>query len=365
MGLLEGTLPAVSADVVKKMSETLFEGYFRNPDKSKFMNIVENVKSDKQLIVFKRYSGLSGFAKADCDRTANDKVSIGISDKTWQPKYIGDLFEECFAPFDESFTAWMLKDGNDKPDLEGTEIGMFIVEQLADLVEEVLLRHFFFGDKAIVAGTNNSIATGSAKYFNVIDGIWAQVFDIVAAAPARLTVSTTIQTRNAAASYSLQAFTSTDTTNRVVSKALDEGWYGADRRLRQLGKSELVWLATQSMSDQYERERKDANAIAESWLRVENGMGSLVSNGIEVLPMANWDQTILDYFGDDQTPVKSILPHRALLVPRKNLMLGTESAGTLSTLRVWYSQDDAMMRAEYGMKIDAKVGLDNLVQVIY
>jgi hypothetical protein len=358
-------LPAVTPDVVKEMSKTLFEGFYQRPDINTYLNIVSGIKSDAQLIAFKRYAGLSGKIRSACDTTANESVTIETIEKTWSPKLIGDRFAECFQDFDASFTAWMLKEGNEKPDTSGTEIGMFLTEQLQDMLHEVILRLSFFGNTAIVSGTSNNITAGEVAYFSALNGFFTQLFAIVAADADRLTVNTTLQTRNAAATWALQRFTNADTTNQIVTAALDHGWYGADMRLRAMNRNELVWLTTQSISDQYEQERKSVGSIDAAYFRTEDGIMKMYSNGIEVVPMSFWDRTIRTYFGDDATPVTAVLPHRAILVPRKNLMIGTESSGEIGGLDVWYSKDDAKVYADYNVKLDAKIGLDTLIQAVY
>lgn len=365
MPLITG-MPAVTPDVVKEMSKTLFEGFYQRPDISSIMQIVEGIKSDAQLIAFKRHSGLAGYVRSNCETTANTTLTAPTVNKTWSPKRIGDRFSECYETFDASFTAWMLKEGTDKPDLVGTEIGMFIAEQLSDMIQETVQRHAWFGDTAIAALTNNNLSSGQLKFFNAIDGIWKQVFNIVAADANRRTTDTTLTTRNTAGTFAAQAFTSADTTNQIITKALDNVWYGADLRLRSMPRNELVFLTTQTMSDQYERERKSIGTVDLSYMRVEDGVQKMYSNGIEIVPMSIWDRTIREYLGNSlAVPTASTLPHRAILTHRSNIMLGTESIGALDALQVWYSQDDAKMYADYLVKMDAKVGLDNMVQVLY
>jgi hypothetical protein len=259
----------------------------------------------------------------------------------------------------------MLKEGTDKPDLAGTEIGMFIAMQLSDMIQETLQRHAWFGDTAIAAGTNNNLVAGELKFFSAIDGLWKQAFAIVAADGNRRTSDTTLTTRNTGATFAAQAFTSADVTNQVITKALDNLWFGADLRLRSMPRNELVILSTQSIADQYERERKSVGSIDASYQRVEDGMLKLYTNGIEIVPMSIWDRTLRSYIGTTSANVATTLPHRAILTHRENLMIGTESVGALDGLQVWYSQDDAKMYADYLVKMDAKVGLDNMIQALY
>lgn len=361
---LVNNLPALSPQQVTSMAETLFEGFFQDPILTSLVTVQEGIKADKQLIIWDRHSGLAGKLQNACPTPTNSTWGFDAQEKTWEPKYIGDRFEECYGTFMDTFAQWMLAAGVNKTDFTSTELAAFIVAQLQDAVAEVYQRHFWFGDKGIVAGTNNNLAVGQVPFFNAIDGIWAQVFDIVTATAARLS-STGLATKNAAASYALQKFTTTDVTNQVVSLAMDSVWYDADIRLRSLAKADLAYYVTQTVFDQLEKERKSISGIDLPYNRQENGIATLTWNGIAVVPVQLWDRMIAAYFGDDGTPVKSVLPHRVLLTSKSNLLLGVETAGTLAEMDSWYSKDSEKMIAKFGASIDAKVGIDAMVQVAY
>lgn len=360
-------LPALTKQQVQSMNETLFEGFFNDPILNSLVAVQEGIKADKQLIIFQRHSGLSGKKVTACPTPTNSTWGFNTIEKVWSPKYIGDRYSECYQTFMGTFAQWMLNAGVSKSDLtsgDATPLAAFITEQMQDMVAEVYQRFFWFGDSAIAAGTNNSLAAGSLPFFNAMDGIWKQVFTIVTAQAARLS-STGLATKNGAASFALQKFDSTDVTNQVVSKALDSVWYDADIRLRGMAKTELVYYVTQSVYDQLEKERKAISGIDLPYNRQENGLTTLTWNGINVVPIQLWDRMISAYFGATANPVKSFLPHRIMLAPKSNLILGVETVGAMSELDAWYSKDDEVMYAKFGASIDAKVGVDVMVQVAY
>lgn len=363
MGLITN-LPALTKQQVTSMSETLFEGFFADPVLSSLVTVQEGIKADKQLIIFKRHSGLSGKKVSACPTPTNSTWGFDTIEKVWQPKYIGDRYAECYQTFMDTFAQWMLGAGVNKSDFTSTELAAFIVEQLQDNVNEVMQRFFWFGDAGIVAGTGNNLAAGQVAFFNAFDGIWAQAFDIVTATAARLS-TTGIATKNAAASYALQKFADADVTGQVVSKALDTVWYDADIRLRSMQKNQLAYYVTQSVYDQLEKERKAISGIELPYNRQENGLTTLTWNGINVIPMQIWDRMLSAYFGDDDTPVKTTLPHRVMLAPKSNLLLGVETVGSLGELDSWYSKDDEKMYAKFGASIDAKIGINSMIQLAY
>jgi hypothetical protein len=356
-------LPALTTEQIKSMSETLFEGFFNDPLINSLVTIQQGIKSDKQLVIFERHTGLAGAQVSSCPTPENGVWGFNTIEKTWQPKPIGDRMGDCWTTFQDTCIQWMLNAGVEKTNITGTEVGAFIVDQLQDLIAEVYARHFWFGNKTIVAGTNNNIGAGDVGYFNVINGIWQQAVAIVTADADRL--STGLASRNGQASFALQKFTSTDVTNQVVSNTMDSMWYEADIRMRSVAKNQLRYYVTQSVADQLEKERKAISGIDLPYTRQENGMDTLTWNGIQVVPVQLWDRMLISHFGDDATPVKTTLPHRIILSTPSNLILGVESTSALGELKVWHSEDDEKMYSRFMCGMDAKVGVDNLIQVAY
>jgi hypothetical protein len=357
-------LPALTKEQVRSMNETLFEGFFNDPILNSLVAVQEGIAAQKQLIIWQRHAGLSGKKVTACPTPTNSTWGFNTIEKVWTPAYIGDRYSECYQTFMGTFSQWMLNAGVNKSDFTSTEMAAFIVEQMADMVAEVFQRHFWFGNTTIGAGTNNSLGAGDLAFFNAIDGIWKQLFAIVTASAARLS-STGLTTKNGAGTFALQKFDATDVTNQVVSKALDSVWYDSDIRLRGMAKGDLVYYVTQSVYDQLEKERKAISGIELPYNRQENGLTTLTWNGINVVPIQLWDRMISAYFGATAAPVKSFLPHRILLAPKANLLLGVESVGSMSELDAWYSKDNEVMYAKFGASIDAKVGVDTMVQLAY
>jgi len=357
------SLPTLEAVQVLALKDTLFEGFFKDTDLMAMHAIETGIKAKKQIIIMGRHEGLGGYAKANCARTLNSAWTIPSSDKEWDPIYVGDMFGECYSDYMATFFRWGLKNGIEKQDLTGTELAAFIQEHLMDLIKEVIFRMAYFGDKGIVAETGNNIVAGDLKFFNTIDGFFAQLFDIVSGDAARQS-TTDLTTKNAEAAYADQRFNGTDTTNQVVTNALDALYYDAETRLRDQDKSALAYYVTRSVYDQLEKERKTlgGGAILEVYNRQEKGSPKLTINGIEVIAVPFWDRMINAYFNDGTAWV---LPHRAVLMSRENFVIGTEDEASLNELDIWHSKDDAKMYMEFGFQLDVKILLDNMVQAAY
>ncbi len=361
MGIL--TLPTLEPVQVQALSETLAVAFFKDTDLLALHAIETGIKAKKQIVIMNRHTGLAGYKKpASCDRTANDTFAIDHEEKLWDPEFIGDLFEECYDDYMATFVAWQLKNGLEKMDMTDN-VMKYLAEHLLMLMKEVIFRIAYFGDEGIAAGVNNNLGAGDLKYFNPIDGLFAQLADIVTADATRLS-TTDLTTKNGQATFALQKFDSTDTTSQVATTALDTLYYDGSQSLRDSDKSDLKYYVTRSVYDQLERERKSlgAGSIVEVYKLQESGVPKLYINGIEVVEMPFWDRMINAYFQDGTAWVN---PHRVVLMPKDNFVIGTEDQESLSRLKIWFSDDDAMNRAEFGFMLDVKVLIDEMVQVAY
>lgn len=358
--------PVLKEKGITALSEVLFQETYSNPDLASVFNIKTGIKGQTQIgILSKIQTGLSGYNRSACDVTADTSTYTGSS-KTWVPKYVSSRNSTCWDTFSGTFFQWGFKNGIAREDLTDTDWATFMSEVLPHEINETIMRVAWFNDTAAVAGTDNNISVGNLKYFTVIDGIWKQLYAIVTASAARLTVNTTVQTRNAAASFAAQAFTTADVTNKIATALLDSMYYGADMTLRSRPKSELAFYVTQTVADQYEKELKANATIPLSYTRIETGIDVLMSNGIKVIPMNFWDRMITGYFAKAATNLASYLPHRALLTTASdNLMIGTEDTTNMNSFDMFYDKATKANIVDYGVFMDAKVGHDLGVQLGY
>lgn len=343
---------------IRELSEAIFESVFEKPDVQMFHTIVEGIKAKQQIALLGRVSGLTGKGSGGCNPTAVTNT-IGMSEKFWNPETVSNRFEECWDSLKETFFIWSTQNGIAKSDITKTDFFIFLQERVSDALIEEIFRIAWFSDTAADTVANGGVLTNGTDtgYFTKIDGLWKQIFAIVAADANRKTAG--IDSRNGQASYAAQEFTDTDTTNNVVTKTLQNMRYGADFRLR--GKENLIYVTTQSVADQYERELTERNA-AFTTERLENGIMQLKSGSITVFGFQFWDIIIREFYDDG---AKYYLPHRALLFPVTNIQVGTEEAGTLSEMDVFYDKKSKQNILDTQYDLDAKVIEDYLIQAAY
>lgn len=363
MALFDPATIDFHGEEVKALAETIFEGFFDKPGLSAFHKIVPGIKARKQVIILSAFTGLIGLGAGECDPTPNES-EIDAVQKFWEPAAISDRFAKCWSGaggLEESFWIWGTNNGIDKYDLTATEYFLFLQDLITDAMLECIYRLAWLGDVNADTYANSGVLTDGTPLagFNRIDGFWVQFVAIVAANSARKISGSTVTTRNAAANYAAQAFTSTDTTNRVVTEAFQELRYKADLRLR--SRADQCIICTQSMADQYERELKAQQKVYDVTV-ITDGITMLKSDGIEIYVFSFLDRMINSYFNNG---TKWYLPHRAVLTTKTNLQIGTEEEGNFSTFDVFYDKVTKKNYVDFLFNEDAMVALDHLVQLVY
>lgn len=353
------SIPALLPEDVKATNDAIFEEAIANPAINQLHGVDTGIKADRRILILsKRLSGYTGLVKADCDITATS-ANFPASEKTWAPKYISDRFEECYEDLMGTVFQWMLKTGADKENLSSIDWSNFVEDAMVMVLEEVWMRIAWFGDTGIVEGTDNNLGAGEGAYFDMLDGFWKQITDVYASPHVAIA-------KNAEVTFDDQAFDSTDTTNQVATGILDDLFYSLDYGMRSMNKSELVYITTQSLFDQYEKERKHiSHGLDLPYIRMEDGIPSLKNNGIEVTPLNFLDREIVRSFEDSVGGTYWVLPHRAILTTRENLRLGLEETSNLSQFKPFYNEYHKKYVIDYGFSMDAKVALDNFVRVAY
>lgn len=356
-----------NGEEIKALSEGIMEDIFAKPAMTEFLTAYTGIKAKKQIAFLGRLSGLVGqkHDASSCAPIEND-ATIANTEKFWEPAYIDDRFSECWDDLLATFFVYGLKNGIQKGDLTATDFALFFIERYQDAIAEMFHRLVWFGDTAAddTAGGGVFVTAGFvAKRWNAFDGIWKQLFAIVAATPARKT--TDLSSRNTQLTFALQAFTSTDTTNRVVTTMLQNLIFNADYRLRD--KADKIIIVTQSVADQYVRELEAgaANGIPVAFEYIQDGIMMIKRMGVTIYAFSFWDRMIQGFQRTIATELNYYLPHRALLTTKENLAFGTEEESNLSEVDVFFDKKDKKTYFDFGANLDAKVLQDYMVQVAY
>lgn len=359
-----------NGEEVKSLSEAIQEEVYAKPGLNEFHTIETGIKAKKQIALLGRLNKLLGrkHTNGQCAPTEND-AKIRFSEKFWLPQFIEDRLVECWDNLLETFFIYGTNNGINKPDLSKTDFADFLIDRVGDELLESIFRYAWFSD--VDAAAYNASPAGvfldagpdyvfDAGNWNAIDGFWKQIFTIAAGTPARRVVIA----RNAQLTFALQQFDSTDTTNRVVTKLLQDLIFNADYRLRD--KANKIIIVTQSVADQYVRELEDAagNGIPVAFEFITDGVSKLTRMGVTIYAFSFWDRIITTYTRNSAGTGYDN-PHRALLTVKENLRIGTEEEADLAKLEPFYDQTLKKYFIDLGYNIDAKVIEDYKIQVGY
>jgi hypothetical protein len=362
---------AFNGEEVRAISEAIMEEVFAKPALTEVLTAYTGIKAKKQIVFLGRLNGLVGQA-SDTSTCAPVENTAGITntEKFWNPVYIDDRFSECWTDLLETFFIYATKNGLEKADLTTTDFATFFIERYQDEIFEAMHRFIWFGDEdaASIAASpagNFAVATFVAKRWNAIDGLWKQLFAIAAADADRRTSGTgTISVKNDEATFALQAFNDTDTTNRVVTKTLQKVIFGADYRLQD--KQDKVIIVTKSVADQYirELEAETSNGIDVAFTYLQDGIMVLKRMGVTIIALSFWDRMITGYT-QNAAGTGYFRRHRILMTVKENLAFGTEEESNLSEVDVFYDKKLKTNYFDFGANLDAKVLQDYMVQVSY
>lgn len=356
-----------NGEEIKDISEGIMEQVFAKPAINELLTPYSGIKAKKQIAFLGRLSGLVGqkHDASSCSPIENDGT-ITNTEKFWNPAYIDDRFSECWDDLLETFFVYGLKNGVAKGDLTSTEFGMFFVERYQDAIAEMFHRLVWFGDTAAddTAGGGTFVTAGFvAKRWNAFDGIWKQLYAIVAGNASRKTTGLTA--KNAELTFADQAFDAADTTANMVTTTLQNLIFEADYRLRD--NANKVIIVTQSVADQYVRELEAAagNGIPVAFEYLQDGITVMKRMGVTIYAFSFWDRMIQGYKRTIGTELNYYLPHRMLLTTKENLAFGTEEEGNLSEVDIFYDKKEKKTYFDFGANLDAKVLEDYMIQVAY
>lgn len=349
-----------TADEIRDFSELIFEKAYKYPQLSLMHQVETGIRAKKNIGISGRM-GLIGKARTGCAFTADNQI-IPFTEKQWDPKEVDIPFSQCLDDLLPSFWKWGAKMGKDKLDLTQTDFEEWFTILYAEASIEAALRIAWFNatDHANYSDSPAGFITNATDtdYYNIINGLWYQLFDIAATNSDRQYVIS----ENSNATYALQAL-ATDKGQTILANLEEQ----ADDRLRD--DEDAVMFVTRSIFDNYMATLR-SKGVSESFMYIQtggqftkqNGYRVAEYNGIPVIEVPFWDRKIKSDFNNG---TKWWLPHRAVYTNPENLALGFEEADSFEDFNAWYNPDEGEWRARGMYSIDAKVVIDSHVQVAF
>lgn len=340
-------------DEVRSLRELIVTAILKAPEISLFHTLHTGIKNDKRIGIIPGTFGLVGKAAQGCDPEP-DCISIAAIEKTWEPKYLEIIVDQCVTELWDSLLKFATKCGIELYDLTKTEIFSFILSILTEDINKMIFRHAWFGDQA--AANTNAVPAGvitpgiDVAYFNIINGFFQQLAVIYAADANRITAVA----GNNQLTYALQGTVLTNALayanlNTVIDAALPELIAQPDR----------VLLVTHSIAQRVRRQLQALGVAFDVKLMI-NGIEFQTWDGIKMYSIPLWDQWIRAY---ENNGIRWNNPHRIVYTTISNLNIGMACTSLFENVNSFYDPTTRKNRIEAVDAFDAKIFDDRLVQV--
>ena len=351
---------------IKDLRQLILQKLSTDPAFTLYAQIMGGVNNGDKLGVLSGF-GYLGKESAGCNPTYNNSL-VATSEKTWDIATWEIAEKICYSSLEGTIAQYLLKDHTDMDNLDGTYyIDNILMPFLQKAIYATIFRIVWFGDTSAsvydsVTNPTGSLAAGQdADFFDMTDGLWAQIFAGVSGG----TISKTTITANTAATFALQ--TSGIRTAGVAEALIDNAIDDAPAALRSTMVEDQVILVSQSLYDAAMRDVKNSNKGSElqfdSWF---TGIKATKWDGITMIAMPMWDQIIKTSLNNVTYPAAAWdKPFRLVYTTKDNLIIGTRSKDLVEQIKYWFSEDDQDNKILVKDTLGALVANDNLIHVAY
>lgn len=339
-----------------KFDDIIYKNFIANTPLNNVFKIMEGVKNGDKVVGVKPFRIL-GKKSQGCNPEYENSLMPTV-EKTWDIAEWDIPQEICYDDLKGSIVDEVLNTGINSANVIDTRYYKEIIEPgIIDGIEKLHSRLAFFGSKTMSAGELQE--ADDLEYFNLIDGVWKQIFDAVA----KGTIKNTAIAANSKTTIAQQmsAFTAgSGDAVKLVHSILTEAPIG----LRQA--SNKVLYMTQALFDAYAADKQAKFVGSESqWETLESGITTGKINGIDVMVLPDWDYNIQNFLKNTTNVGAYDKPFRAILTVKDNLLLGTESDGDFKTFIADFDAKNQVNWILAKNTLGAMVHFDELVHVAY
>jgi len=305
------------------------------------------IKTTTQIILA-GLMGKTGILDSGCTRPTSGAKSK-LTELYWTPGNIGDTLVMCQAELDQLFEPYVneLNSYADKFDFAGTDQEKFVASKLTESAAAAIHRHIWLGDKAVaLAGAADSgvIDAALVKFYNVIDGLWKQIFTRVLAGQLGYVKIDENDQVTPALQLTLAAGRSVE--------LFEAAWSKADARLR--ASKSAQFLVSGEIFNNYRKHIQNSTLAFQPSYTMD-GLEMLTWNGKPVINMETiWETELKGDFVNNTTDNAFFKPNRILFTTKENIPVGTLNDGDFNELKSWYNEDERLNKMAYGFTLDAK-----------
>lgn len=347
----------LNSEEARETSELVFERAYNKPELNQVHEVMTGVEMDKYIPILGKFDLVGKIDPGSCAVNTNTS-QIPSSEKQWTPKLISDRLIHCQADVETLLKFWKksriaLKTWEDVDN----EMMAFVTDRTLDAIYEAILRITSFGDTTnspVGDGTGNELlTTGTDKtYFNMLNGLWQQIFtDQALATP--LSYRYTIE-ENALGTEEAQLDLAADRALKVLRALYNNIPAEAHN-------TQLVYEVTRSLFNNWQDFMED-ESLAFMLERTEDGATKWSYRGYPIIIRDDWDQNIKTYQDIGDT---LYLPHRAILTAITNIPIGTSDSESLNDFDSFYNKVNKKHYIDMAFKLDIKVLLEAEIAVAY
>ncbi|MBD5131895.1 MAG: hypothetical protein HDT28_04805 [Clostridiales bacterium] len=287
----------------------------------------------------------------------DDEASANLTEKKWLLKDWDFRLPICYKEFEKALYDLGLKEGVERPDLTGTPLLNLILSLVEGAVDEMLNRFLWFGD---TTGANLPEESTEQQYFEVVDGVFKQIAEMITANNGIKHISIAANALNTTAAQ--QAAEGLDAIN-ILSQVINE----APAALRAQRADNREVLVTDAFFSKLKMQLLAQTLYTESAYKMrEDGIQELRIFGEKIVTVPYWDKEINASFNDG---TKLDNPYRVLYTTKENIKLGfpvlDDQMKAFEDFKAWYDNKTKNMYIDGAGRLDVKVVLPQLISVAY
>ena len=295
-----------------------------------FMTRQENGKK----LGFVGKPGLLGKKAKGCD-PEYAKNLVQASEKAWDIQEWEIAEEICYKDLENTIAEHFAANGSDMADLTDSDYMEKVVRPILEqAIRDLIIRLAFFGDK----DAEGTLKAGvDPEYFNLIDGIWKQLFEgVTAGKTSRVTIEANTKA-SVAAQY--EAMRQPGAATGVLNSLI----INTPMKLRTM--ADRVFIVTQAFADMLNLDIQENNKGSElQWESIFAGIQKTTYQGITLVAVPQFDEIIQDYLKNSANENAYDKPFRVIYGAKGNFRAGTKSTETVADLKVAF---DNVTRKNY------------------
>ena len=318
------------------------------------LDIHKNVYNGDKLGLIGEF-GLLGKEGSGCNpEWGND--AINTAEKEWDIKAWQIAEKLCYEDVENTLVKYTLEQGTDIADMTANDyLDEVVVPRLELALMKMYIRIAFFGDTNAENVSDGGIIKDGVDtdYFNLIDGIFTQLYAGVTAG----TTKRVIVSANTEATIADQL----SAINSQACDILDDMIANASPRLRQ--NSEQVIYMTQAFATGFEAQLLKTYYGSElQWQSLFAGIRETTYRGIKIRVIPMFDEIIQSYEGDGTA---YNLPFRAIYTTEKNLALGVTGTDEFAKLDIFFDRTTRLNHIFATDKMGAMVIDESMAVIAY